>query len=288
MLAVNDHLLKGRGLLPGWLTGKLSDVAGLFFFPILLFALSGLVWAAPSAPRARTRRAAWLAAVTTIVFAATKLSTSANAVANAVLGPTAMDPTDLFACPAAVLAVVYVRRAPRPRAPARAVALRDRALVLLAAVASMATSRTNAPRSFPTWRVEAPRADALCTAIRADVVKSGKEGVGVVLLRETPRCPLRVESAALRAGDRAHRALAIAPWDEHETTYLAFLFDNEALWNAGVRHGQLELVFSAGAERRAMVFSMVHAWDGWHGAPRTPPAPLPPSTPRPAATEGIP
>ena len=39
LLALNDHLLKRSGLLPGWLTGKLSDVAGLFFFPLLLTAL---------------------------------------------------------------------------------------------------------------------------------------------------------------------------------------------------------------------------------------------------------
>jgi hypothetical protein len=37
-LAVNDHILKG--LAPGWLTGKLSDFAGLFFFPYLLTLVS--------------------------------------------------------------------------------------------------------------------------------------------------------------------------------------------------------------------------------------------------------
>jgi hypothetical protein len=34
MLLLNDHLLKSAA--PGWLTGKLSDVAGLVFFPLLL------------------------------------------------------------------------------------------------------------------------------------------------------------------------------------------------------------------------------------------------------------
>jgi hypothetical protein len=37
-LAINDHLLKGAHLLPMWLTGKISDFAGLFFFPLLLTA----------------------------------------------------------------------------------------------------------------------------------------------------------------------------------------------------------------------------------------------------------
>src|ERR1700679_4140779 len=40
LLAVNDHLLKGSGWLPGWLTGKLSDFAGLFFFPVLLTVIA--------------------------------------------------------------------------------------------------------------------------------------------------------------------------------------------------------------------------------------------------------
>src|SRR5690242_20127817 len=44
VLAINDHLLKGAGVLPGWLTGKLSDIAGLFFFPLLLTALARGAW----------------------------------------------------------------------------------------------------------------------------------------------------------------------------------------------------------------------------------------------------
>jgi hypothetical protein len=39
VLALNDHRWKGAGWLPMWLTGKLSDFAGLLFFPLLLTAL---------------------------------------------------------------------------------------------------------------------------------------------------------------------------------------------------------------------------------------------------------
>src|SRR5215831_18798280 len=43
VLGANDWLLKGRA--PGWLTGKLSDLAGLLFFPLLLTALADtLLW----------------------------------------------------------------------------------------------------------------------------------------------------------------------------------------------------------------------------------------------------
>ena len=37
---VNDHL--GKGLYPGWLTGKLSDMASLMVFPLLPIALHDL------------------------------------------------------------------------------------------------------------------------------------------------------------------------------------------------------------------------------------------------------
>ena len=39
VLLVNDHLLKGGGILPGWLTGKLSDFAFLVVLPVLVASL---------------------------------------------------------------------------------------------------------------------------------------------------------------------------------------------------------------------------------------------------------
>ncbi len=39
-LAVNDHVFKGRHVLPASITGKLSDLTGIFFFPLLLTALA--------------------------------------------------------------------------------------------------------------------------------------------------------------------------------------------------------------------------------------------------------
>ena len=41
LLVINDHVLKV--LVPSWLTGKLSDFAGLYFFPFLLAVAFGLV-----------------------------------------------------------------------------------------------------------------------------------------------------------------------------------------------------------------------------------------------------
>ena len=39
VLVVNDFVLKGSGLLPSIITGKLSDFAGLMVFPLLLAIL---------------------------------------------------------------------------------------------------------------------------------------------------------------------------------------------------------------------------------------------------------
>ncbi len=68
LLALNDHALKPMGLLPGWLTGKLSDVAGLVVAPVMLAAML----------RTRTvaARAGAFAAVT-LAFAAMKVSPAA-------------------------------------------------------------------------------------------------------------------------------------------------------------------------------------------------------------------
>jgi len=68
LLIANDHVFKAA--VPGWWTGKLSDVAGLAVFPLLVAAggeLAGL-W------RGDRRTVVVLAVITGVVFAAIKLS----------------------------------------------------------------------------------------------------------------------------------------------------------------------------------------------------------------------
>lgn len=108
LLVLNDHFLKGSGLLPGWVTGKLSDLAGLVVAPVLLAAIL----------RARTRLAiAVVHAVVGLGFAALELSSSLSAVAGWVYGlagfawQSTRDLTDLLALAVLPLAYLFTVRA---------------------------------------------------------------------------------------------------------------------------------------------------------------------------------
>src|SRR5262245_45585924 len=77
LMVLNDHVLKGSGLLPGLVTGKLSDFAFLFFAPIVLVY----------ATRARARWAVAAAfAVPAAFFVAINVSTTASEVFAGTLG----------------------------------------------------------------------------------------------------------------------------------------------------------------------------------------------------------
>lgn len=123
ILAINDHWLKGSGVLPGWLTGKLSDVAGLFFFPLLCTALARSVASVPLGRRVALRP--WMLAstivLTTILFTLLKTSPAFVAWFEATspkLDPTGLvrhvdvtlDPTDLLTLPVMAFTWLHGRR----------------------------------------------------------------------------------------------------------------------------------------------------------------------------------
>jgi hypothetical protein len=94
VLALNDHVLKASGWCPSWLTGKLSDFAGLVVAPVLAAELC----------RGRLAPLRLLAACSVVcAFAATELSSAAAAwVGQSMAGlgiPMRLwaDPTDLLA-----------------------------------------------------------------------------------------------------------------------------------------------------------------------------------------------
>jgi hypothetical protein len=282
VLAVNDHVLKHAHVLPGWLTGKLSDVSGLFFFPVLLFAIAS---AALGTPRSRGLRAAVLAALTAAVFTLIKIDATANALATALLGEVVRDPSDLLALPMVVASAWYLRRAPAAAVgPSRCRRLVGHVAVLLAAVASLATSAPRQARNYPSWEVRgATFQRAGCAEIGVTVVKSGKTGFGVVLTRGGEEaCVVKVVAARLRVGRREVAPASIPAWDGERTMYVAFAFDSEGFWNDGIRAGTLELEVEAAGQRAAIVFALEHVWTGPHRDTRlTAPPPAPPAPPPP-------
>lgn len=117
LLAINDHWLKGGGIAPGWLTGKLSDFAGLFFFPLFLAAILSL-----GRPLLRPLPLAFgCAALTALLFSAIKLSKPASDAYESALAAVpgigrshnVRDPSDLWALPAALFSVFYSHHARR-------------------------------------------------------------------------------------------------------------------------------------------------------------------------------
>lgn len=132
-LALNDHVLK-HSAWAGWVTGKLSDVAGLIVAPVLLAAVLNV----------RSPRGLWtVAGVIAAVFSVINLSAPAASVfdhAVSILVPfhTTTDPTDLWTLLAMPLGLLAMwRRMQQGDLPRRHV---QWAAVALGGAACMATS----------------------------------------------------------------------------------------------------------------------------------------------------
>ena len=164
LMLANDLVLKP--LAPSWLTGKLSDFAGLFFLPFLLAALFALV---------RPGRCGGIAAfaITAAGFALLKLSPAANAaalgLANGLTGlhlHAVSDPTDLLALLSLLPAAWLWRRPVPPSLPA----LRWRLLVLpLAALVTLADA---AAPDYGVKCLAQPASGSIIVSTRAPFVQS--------------------------------------------------------------------------------------------------------------------
>jgi len=103
ILALNDHYLKYH--FNSWWTGKLSDFAGLFFFPLFVCTLILLLWNAMSAKRKGLSAELLVPAIvlTNVAFIAIKMVPEAAFVYERVLtglgfpSIVTLDPTDLIA-----------------------------------------------------------------------------------------------------------------------------------------------------------------------------------------------
>lgn len=220
VLALNDHLLKGSGLLPGAVTGKLSDVAGLFFFPLLCAAVArGLSLALRGRDIADRRSLAAAAALATALgFAAVKLLPAANALVARAWGAMVMDPTDLVALPMAGLAAAWMlRRGAAASGSARGDLRRalDFSAVLAAALASIATSSPPPPAPPPPPRPAAVAVaeDPSCAALTLDTCER-TAGQTLVVVRARSRtgepCTLDVLRAE-EASSAGHTSADVLP-----------------------------------------------------------------------------
>jgi hypothetical protein len=233
VLVVNDHLLKAAAWPSAAVAGKLSDLAGLFLFPVLATALCGRRWAA-----------VWVIA-TAVAFTLLKLSPGFNAAVEAAWGRNALDPTDLACLPVLAFSWLYLQRGYAP-----AGAIRRTATTGFIAVACAATPAPRYQRDYPFWELRGDTAPVLgCAEAAAWVVKSGKTGFGVtVRLHATGgACEVELAGASLRLADgRAVRGVPDRRRVELarcqvEHVYVPFRFDSEAAWNLGVRSGTVEL-----------------------------------------------
>ncbi|MDD9932028.1 MAG: hypothetical protein OXT09_00415 [Myxococcales bacterium] len=150
LLVINDHLLKGAGLAPGWLTGKLSDVAGLLAAPPLL------AWLLSRLGLERRRACVLACFAVGCGFAALQVSPrcaaafdalltdAAHALALPLRSRTVSDPTDLYALAVLPLAfhVAVLLRIQR--------GLPARLLLVFASMACCATS-VSAVQVMPHW-----------------------------------------------------------------------------------------------------------------------------------------
>lgn len=162
LLLLNDHVFKRA--FPSALTGKLSDFAGLFFFPFLLAALVALAGGTGLRRRELSVTAACLL-TTGLTFALIKLDPTSNAAAVRVLGDAlgspvriVRDPTDLIAL-AALWPAWRLWRTRTTREPLRS----PRGLLALglASLASLATAPCPPVASVARIVVEGEHAYAL-------------------------------------------------------------------------------------------------------------------------------
>lgn len=162
VLVLNDHVLKH--VCPSALTGKLSDFAGLFLFPILCGALAG-------------RRSALVARGAALaggaLFVVCKLHPAAAEWVSVHVAETTCDPTDLVALPMLWLGA----RQAAPIGLADVARWRDRIAMALCAFASIATSPQRPPMA-PQTSVAAVAAPRQCVKLTvAGIEPRGSEVV---------------------------------------------------------------------------------------------------------------
>lgn len=303
IVAINDHVLKESGWLPGIVTGKLSDVAGLFFFPILLAVL--LLMAASVAtrffptlterfPKPTARHYIDLAVILTVIaFSTINVVEPVNTVVEYYWGVFTMDPSDLFCLPMVVIARYFAlqhRWIPKDQANHHSTTMSSTAALrwphyiaaMLAGIVSIATPA--APKtisSYPFWKVSYPIIHCRHgVEIDAWVAKSGKEGTGLVIRFantgdkgrhiEVDRAEFLIwrdrdspTNTTLRIESASVPPLSV---DDHNSVYLPFEFDNESAWNDDLRVGKVAIAIQIDEQPASVQFDVRQQTSPWSAA----------------------
>lgn len=281
VLAVNDHALKGAGLVPAAITGKLSDVAGLFLAGVVGVCLARGAAAAGTGRRARRDGPLAIATLLAIAlaFAALKLWPGFNRALTATWGANTLDASDLWCLPMLALAWVWLRdreaAATEAGPPRFATALALATTLLLCAA-------TPAPPPVPPppvagWYAADAVLPVACGEVHAWFSKSGKTGagvtIGVVRAADAPACVATITAARLRFADgsvegRTVELPAVRSPERRDALdqpayeslgYVGFAFDNQARWNRGDRSAVLELELLVAGEPRTWAVPAKHA-----------------------------
>ena len=98
IIILNDHYLKTAGIAPAWLTGKISDFAGLFLFPIFVLMIIRLVFYYVGKSINESKALIIILILTGAIFGAANLSSDFSGFLSGLLSITnVVDPTDCVA-----------------------------------------------------------------------------------------------------------------------------------------------------------------------------------------------
>lgn len=250
---VNDHVLKHAQVLPGWVTGKLSDFAGLFCFPLVMVALARLLFR----PREAATAHRWMTMagiLTAALFTIVKVAPPVAGALSEVWGQVRPDVTDLLALPSVLLAVRWYHRVALRRRASPMPRLIRMGVLLAGLLATAATSQIPPIiRPLPIWSRQENAAFATgCANLLAWVSKSGKLGLGITLEVHTagPTCEVRLERANLSiagASIPSSLSLPVVVRSSPSATgaqYVPFEFDNDGAWRRGDRGAVIELILT--------------------------------------------
>ena len=261
LLLLNDHWWKQSDLLPPILTGKLSDFAGLFFFPLLLLSLARGICKLFGFPMpkltGRVSKAAIL--ITGAIFGAANIFPELALSLTPLWGKIVCDPTDLIALPMLGLTFLWLLSVEKKQIstntkPDHWVSF---AVVFIAGLSSLATSPSIMERAFPKWTLSDPYQELSPTeklSATAWISQSGKTGIGVSVgvtyfessseaVTVSVYATLQLGSHTFEGHSTEKSELMLRP-NTKRFLYVAIPFDNEELWNDNIRSGTLSVRIS--------------------------------------------